>query len=527
MACNKTQDSFMKFKFILPTFLPVLFCLTFKHAIALYQPISIGKADSIRIRIFYDHAQPADTLSLFYYENLLQNDPLPGVDKFMRQEAMMQKDGSFQFSFLPTTKLGYVSIGQKSSKGHWASFNYLLYDVLAERKDNVTIYITYPPPKNKRDTAVFLIENLKYRFSGISAKQYILKSQIDSVMYYTTGNTGPAFDKHMNYIPQDDHWEKKIRAGLDLLARYKDVFSINLYNQLKTDIFYGERKYHKYFFIKDFYTKWVSKQDSNSIKRFQRAYHEMSENDHLILPEDARFRSKDYAALILYQMECNDLILRGKIDTLHIFNLIKTNYKGEIRDKLMAEYFYIFSINDALTGYKRLLYEALKLVQTRFAREIFLQLKQRIKGSVAYNFHLPDTNKKEIHLGDFKGKIVFIDFWFTGCGSCSAYYTRELSKAEAYFKKDIDVAFISVSVDTGFEHWKKSVNGGLYTSPDIVNLYTGGRGIYDPVTKYYSIASFPHPMLIDKKGRVIKFADASLRYSSSIIQAIKAAKESM
>src|SRR4030042_4756738 len=42
-----------------------------------------------------------------------------------------------------------------------------------------------------------------------------------------------------------------------------------------------------------------------------------------------------------------------------------------------------------------------------------------IKGSqTAPNFSLEDLNGKKVDLKQFRGKVVFLNFWQTGCGPC-------------------------------------------------------------------------------------------------------------
>lgn len=39
-------------------------------------------------------------------------------------------------------------------------------------------------------------------------------------------------------------------------------------------------------------------------------------------------------------------------------------------------------------------------------------------GALVYNFSYEDAQGNEVQLSDFKGKWVWIDIWFTGCGAC-------------------------------------------------------------------------------------------------------------
>lgn len=115
----------------------------------------------------------------------------------------------------------------------------------------------------------------------------------------------------------------------------------------------------------------------------------------------------------------------------------------------------------------------------------------------AFNFLLHDSTGKEYTLDDFKGKMLFIDFWASWCAPCKAQipYQKELEKA--YAGKDI--VFASVSLDKSKPAWLKAVK-----EEDLHGYVLHARGDFkNDFPKAYAIESIPRYMLIDANGYVI------------------------
>jgi thiol-disulfide isomerase/thioredoxin len=106
---------------------------------------------------------------------------------------------------------------------------------------------------------------------------------------------------------------------------------------------------------------------------------------------------------------------------------------------------------------------------------------------------------KKVNLEQFKGQVLVIDFWFTGCTGCKAIapILHQLAKS---FEKNQRIVFISVSTDLDSQQWIKSVHEGKYTSTVFTQTYTGGLGFDHPLIRAYMIRSAPSLIIIDKNG---------------------------
>lgn len=137
-------------------------------------------------------------------------------------------------------------------------------------------------------------------------------------------------------------------------------------------------------------------------------------------------------------------------------------------------------------------------------------IANKSKGVQFYNFSLPDKNGNIKQLSDFKGKVVLIDFWFTGCVACKMLKPRleEIEKKH----NDQDIIFISISIDKDKQLWEKERH--LYSTTNAIMLYTNGEGSQHQLIKYANIKAYPTLFLLDRSGKVFssnfKISDSDL-----------------
>lgn len=131
------------------------------------------------------------------------------------------------------------------------------------------------------------------------------------------------------------------------------------------------------------------------------------------------------------------------------------------------------------------------------------------------DFELTDLKGKHWTKKDLMGKLVFFDFYYTGCGNCVTYFKNKVSKAEEHFRKNEDVVFISVSIDKDLEVWRRSVESKKYNSEHSLNLYTNGEGGNHFLIKNLRINGYPFPILMGKNGLIETSDNVNLGMASS------------
>lgn len=121
-------------------------------------------------------------------------------------------------------------------------------------------------------------------------------------------------------------------------------------------------------------------------------------------------------------------------------------------------------------------------------------------GTDAPDFTVADANGKPVKLSDYKGKVVVLDFWSTGCGPCLE--SREhMNTVARKFRKE--VVFLSVHVwDTkeAFAAWLPkhrqfdALNFAIDTAP-------AGKDI---ATTLYQTPGLPTHYVIGKDGKIVR-----------------------
>lgn len=123
------------------------------------------------------------------------------------------------------------------------------------------------------------------------------------------------------------------------------------------------------------------------------------------------------------------------------------------------------------------------------------------KSVPAADFSLPDLAGRTIKLSDFKGKVVFLNFFATWCPPCRA----EMPSIQALFKKiralptgqGNKFEILTISIDqTGAAAVKAFVEKGGYTFK--VLLDPGGR-----VASQYGVVNIPATFIINTKGWIV------------------------
>ncbi len=125
-----------------------------------------------------------------------------------------------------------------------------------------------------------------------------------------------------------------------------------------------------------------------------------------------------------------------------------------------------------------------------------VQVKNESNQPVAPAFTLKDLNGNDLTLSDYRGKVVFVNFWATWCPPCRAEIPSFIELVDKYGKDGFEVIGIGVdprdfSKVPGFVEQYNINYPVVYATGEVVTAYGG-------------IESIPTTFVVDRNGRVVE-----------------------
>lgn len=462
--------------------------------------------DGTTISVYYQGTHIEDTL----YLNVL--DDFSTTNSTVKYSLRAKRDnyGQFTFKIPETLDCGFLEIGIKNrndlSVGETEEiFRYAFF----EKGDSIHIDIHEIPDVPAYEYNLY--QKFKYRYSGKGSRKWQLKEEADSVMREMENfdlKPSKMISHDVSYIFTDIK-ESSTMAAIAYLSANKADISPLAFQVFLTDIVYRSSK-SKFLRIREYYTSNVLTRGDSEKEKFRVAYQQFFAGffSKYSIEQQGLNQSHIFLTYLFYKNQTDCLVFEDSISPDLCFDRILSQYEGEIRDRLLVRHL-VFDYNSPL--FNEQLEIAEKIITTDYSKEALKDLVSRLSGRQAFDFALSDPLGNIVKLSDFEGKVVVMDFWFTGCGGCRVFYTNVFSKVEEFYKNNENVAFISVSVDRNKQKWIESIKGGAYTNDDVVNVFTMGEGYNHEMIKHYKVQFYPTSLLINKKGNVAIFNANSIK----------------
>lgn len=128
--------------------------------------------------------------------------------------------------------------------------------------------------------------------------------------------------------------------------------------------------------------------------------------------------------------------------------------------------------------------------------KVYEEGKALSKGMKAPEFNYPDINGKMVSLSDLKGSLVYIDIWATWCAPCQEELPHLKQMEDAL--KELNVSFVSISVDKDKSVWEQAVKSGDMGG---IQLWAGTDNSF---MNAFRVQGIPRFILIDKDGNILE-----------------------
>lgn len=137
----------------------------------------------------------------------------------------------------------------------------------------------------------------------------------------------------------------------------------------------------------------------------------------------------------------------------------------------------------------------------------------------AHDFTLKSLNGGTVHLSDFKGKAVLLNFWATWCEPCKIETPWLVELQKQYGSQGLQI----IGVDAGDDLGDKEVNEFVKDMGIDYPILVGKESETDAVADAYGgIAFLPQSFVINRDGKIVAKI-LGLQSKSDIEDAIKAA----
>jgi thiol-disulfide isomerase/thioredoxin len=147
--------------------------------------------------------------------------------------------------------------------------------------------------------------------------------------------------------------------------------------------------------------------------------------------------------------------------------------------------------------------------------------RERTKGRLKppgdrFQFTLPDLSGKKVSLGDFKGKVVVVDFWGTWCAPCRDSIPHLIEMHNNWHRRGLEIVGLSYEKDAPSESEARELVKKVVKAARIP--YTCLMGDESTVSQVPGFVGFPTTVLVDRAGKARLFITKNDEHTLELIR---------
>lgn len=455
------------------------------------------KTYHINIKVKFDLNKPGDTLALTFWPHFA-----------IKLQQLSQVDSNGVCSFDMEQQFPFGTFSVEKFKAHSRNdHNRLIERVYWEAGDDLIVYI-------KKNAIINDYENCT-TFSGKGSTKYTVQYKIrkeqqtiyDEQIIKTKSYDDPFTDTIPDMKPVEDRLISVLNQGRSAVSPF-------IYDILKTDIqffSYVPAVEHLKLLLPSKYQKLPQDKREQLILFLKK---------HVLPLKKMNASQAAVAASSMFQHTYGNLyyaialLKNNSPDLISTIEEVNSNLKGLQRQSIILSLIKTFGL---IRQQKEV--ELLQKSVKAYPYNIVLNKLLQQTSINLFDYTFIDTSGQNVALRKFKGKFLLIDFWYSGCGGCASYYKNVVSKIEEEFKNESKFAIVSISSDTKFDKWVKSIPLNRYTNKDAINLNTGPLGDKHKFCEEIGQQVFPFALLVDPKGNIIEYNTTEIKHSQKLLSA--------
>lgn len=197
------------------------------------------------------------------------------------------------------------------------------------------------------------------------------------------------------------------------------------------------------------------------------------------------------------QDEQNQFDVVAGNDKSRNISYIRNNPNSTISAYILSVYASTWGKDTSTSLYNNLT-ETMK--KTSFGQNVlnFITLNKSPKvGNKYIDFGEPNIDGKIIHLSNFKGKVVLLDFWGSWCGPCRANNPKLVKIYNEFKSKGFEIFGVAADVDK--KSWIAAIKKDGLNWSNVTDL----KGWNNRAAIIYGIFKYPTNYLIDRQGIIV------------------------